>query len=92
MAEACIASGSGKLTVPTVSARGKQAFTLTGGPLTIPAGASATLVLKVPKKGKKAAAAALTAGKKVKGSVTVVLKDAAGNATTLKALKVALKK
>ena len=91
-AEACLASASGKLTVPTVSARGKQAFTLTGGPLTIPAGASATLVLKVPKKGKKAAAAALTAGKKVKGSVTVVLKDAAGNATTLKALKVALKK
>ena len=91
-AEACTASANGRLTVPTVSARGKQTFTLTGGPLTIPAGASATLVLKVPKKGKKAAAAALTAGKKVKGSVTVVLKDAAGNATTLKAVKVALKK
>jgi len=90
--EACLVSATGKLVVPKIPARGKPTFALTGGPLAVPAGATATLVLKVPKKAKKAAAAALKTGKKVQGTVTVVLKDVAGNATTLTDVKVTLKK
>ena len=89
--EACIATPSGTLTVPVVTARGKKKFTLKGATVTVGAGAKATLRLKVPKKAKKAATAALKAGKKVTAKVSVVITDAAGNkrtvSTTLKLRK-----
>ena len=83
-AEACIASRQRHPDRPDGrGARGKRPSAHARRPTVPPAG-TATLVLKVPKKGKKAAAAALKAGKKVKGTVTVVLTDAAGNAATLR--------
>jgi len=82
--EACRLKASG-----TLKAGGKK-YTLGGTSANVAAKGKVTLKLKVPKPAKKAAAAALSGGKKVKGSVVVVVSDAAGNKRTL-TFKVKLK-
>ena len=78
--EACIATPSGTLTVPVVHRPRKKKFTAARAQRSPSApAAKATLRLKVPKKAKKAAAAVLKAGKKVKATVTIAVRDAAGN-------------
>jgi hypothetical protein len=76
--EACKLKATG-----SIKAGGKT-FDLTGASVNAPANGKTTLKLKVPKKAKTAAAAALAGGKKVKGTVKVVVSDAAGNARTLR--------
>jgi hypothetical protein len=77
--EACTATPSGTLVVPVAHGKGTRKFVLSGSSVSIAAGGDATLALKAPKKARKAAAAALRAGKKVTAKVTVTVRDAAGN-------------
>jgi hypothetical protein len=88
--EPCTATPTGTLVVPVAHAKGSRKFKLTGKAVQL-AGGEGTVTLTVPKKAKKAAAAALKAGKKVQAKVTVTIVDAAGNRSTL-TTKVKLKK
>jgi hypothetical protein len=81
--EACTATPRASLKVPVVGARART-FQLTGPTVTVAAGRKGTLKVKVPRPARRAAAAALEAGKKVKAKVVVTVRDKAGNQRTLK--------
>jgi hypothetical protein len=75
--EACRFAATG-----SIKAGGKT-YQLKSTAANVAASGKTTLTLKVPKKAKKAAAAALESGKKVKGTIKVVVSDTAGNTRTL---------
>ena len=82
--EACTASASGTLSVPSTTSTGRSAqkvlkFKLPTSTLSLGPGETATLKLKVPRKAKLASIKALRSGKRVKAEVAVTLVDAAGN-------------
>lgn len=86
--EACVATGTGTLTV-TTSGGGKKSlakktFKLTATAVEVAGGATQTLSYKVPRKAKAAAAKALKDGGKVKAQLTVSASDASGNAVEAK--------
>lgn len=78
--EAGSATATGTLNTPGAS----KTFTLNPASATLSANVKATLTLKLSKKAKKALKKSLAKGKKPKASVSVLIKDAAGNATTVK--------
>ena len=78
--EAGTITATGKLTVPNTS----KVYKLKKVTKTITAGGKVKLKLKVGKKARKAAKAALADDLKVKASLTVVAADASGNKTTKK--------
>jgi hypothetical protein len=80
--EPCTATPSGTLVVPVLHAKGSKKFKLRGKAVQL-AGGEGTVTLTVPKKAKKAAAAALKAGRKVQAKVIVTIVDAAANTGTL---------
>lgn len=79
--EACITKATGSL---RVKGAGKALPLSASKRVEIRPGATATLVLRVPRKARSAAAAALLNGKKVQAQVTVRVVDAAGNERQLK--------
>jgi hypothetical protein len=81
VSEDCIADASGRLSVPGASkvfrlkaVRGKR----------VARGTRARIRLRIPKKARGAAKRALRKGKRVRATVKVVVRDASGNARTLK--------
>ena len=83
--EACSATGAGTLTVTTKRKKGgkatlaKRKFTLRTTTAEIAGGGRSTLALKLPRKARKAATAALKHGGRVSARITVEAADPSGN-------------